>query len=128
MDLGACKYCGNYIVGQYKEDMTEKQRGEVATSICKCEKAEEERHRTNERIRAKERIKMLLVEESERLGFKSTVEDREIITLLEVIVDMTSDSKINKVSMSLEDDTKIRITEKDGKISVERMQSIKYKL
>jgi len=128
MDLGACRYCGSFVIGEYKEGMTEKHRTEIATSICKCEKAEEERHRTSERIRAKERIKMLLIEESEKLGFQSTVEDSEVFNLLEVIVDMTSNKKINKATMSLEDDSKIRITEKDGKISVERVQNIKYKL
>ena len=128
MDLGACKYCGSIIMADYKDGLTDEEKTVIATEVCNCAGAELERYKKSERERAKERIKMLLGKESEKIGFQNTVEDKEVHSLLEDIVDMASDGKINKVSMSLEDDTRIRIAEKDGKISVERVQNIKYKL
>jgi hypothetical protein len=128
MDLGACRHCGAVIIGQYTDEMTEDEKNEMATRMCNCANAELERYKRDEKAMTKERIRELLIEKSEEIGFKNKIEDTEVHLLLDMIVDLASDGKINGINMVLEDSTRFKITEKEGKINVERVQNIKYKL
>lgn len=129
MDLGACKYCGAVIMGDYPADATNDRKIEIATANCKCEDAENERFKLREKERAKGRIKELFISKSEKLGFDAPIEDKDIHKILEEVVDLISEHKIRGATIDLGNGAKAKIQlSSQDKINVERSQNIKYKL
>lgn len=129
MNLGACKYCGAVIMGDYPEDASNERKIEIATSNCKCEAAENERFKLREKERAKVMIKDLFILKSEELGYTAPIEDKDIHRILEEIVDLISEKTIRGVTIDIGNGEKAKIQlSSQNKINVERSQNIKYKL
>lgn len=127
-ELGHCHYCGEMAILDYPETATQEEKNKMATKYCKCTQAANESEKEIETEKAKERIEQLFGENAIEMGFDSVLE-QEINDLLNKIIELISNNYMRGATIEIDGSTKAKISiSSKGKINIERIQAIKYKL
>lgn len=126
-EIGNCQYCNAMIMVNNEKGEDQEQINKTATMNCDCTGANAEREKRNRILKAKQRLEELCWKDSEELGFTASITDIEVRALLEQLVMLAAEYKINGVAIDLSNSKVIIQVNNKGKINIARSQNIRYK-
>lgn len=103
---GNCRFCGQQMILNHEEEMTEPQREECATMHCECDAAKEYQQTANRRNIAKQRINELFGE-----GAGAHAQPPEVLDMLHKCVDLICDKDMKQIVATIRTGLRCRIME-----------------
>lgn len=120
-----CRFCGQMIQIETKDELTAQQAQEEAVMLCQCLEAREYQREKNRRERALENVRILFGEGA--LPEKRASEG--VVNILLAAVDEIYSGEIAKITIQTHEGVKASISQSsNGGISVERTETKKHKL
>lgn len=101
---GTCRFCGQQLMIENGDDMTDPQREEHATRNCDCDEAKKYQEAALRRDVAKKRANELFGE-----GAGEFAQPEDMLQLIKAGVDMVCDKKAKQVSITINTGLKCRI-------------------
>lgn len=124
---GVCKHCGQIVIVKCMEYYTQDQKNKIASEICDCYKAKEERRIKQQVETATERVKQLFGEGADEYDLKPIKEEQ--LEFLYKMITLVSKRLTRNITLQLNGRCKARILlTKNGTIKVERIDTTKYQL